>query len=81
MRFCCGFRGLQQLGGAEKRPQAHSDPREGVCSALLAIDHTDRRSDLETRLAQLEETLRDLTAKEAQRHDTETQLREAHIPA
>src|SRR5262245_13343465 len=50
MRFCGGFRALQQVSCPEKRPQTHGVAREGVRPALLPVDRTDGRTDDETGL-------------------------------
>src|SRR5712691_3339536 len=41
MRFCGGFLRLEQVSCPEKGPQTDGVAREGVRSALLAIDHAD----------------------------------------
>src|SRR3954449_7970673 len=52
MRFCGGFSHLQELGRTKERPQADGVAGERVHSALLAVDDADRRSALQTGLAQ-----------------------------
>jgi hypothetical protein len=52
MRFCGSFRALGQLSCPEEGPQADAVARKLVHSALLAIDHADRGSTLETGLAE-----------------------------
>ena len=49
MRICGGF---EDLGDLEERPQAHRMAREGVVTALLAVDHADRRLHAEAHLAE-----------------------------
>src|SRR6186997_1275968 len=51
MRFCGGFLRWKQVSCSKKRHQTHSAARESVHSALLAIQHADCDSALETGLA------------------------------
>ena len=52
MRFCGGFRGIQNLASTENRSEADALAAERLRSALLAIDHTDRRADDQTGLSE-----------------------------
>src|SRR5262249_52295463 len=51
MRFCWDFLRREQVSCPEERPQTDGVAREGVGSALLAIDHADRRAHHETGLS------------------------------
>jgi len=48
-RICGDF---EQLGGPEERAEAHRLPSEGIDAPFLAVDHADRRSDLQARVPQ-----------------------------
>src|ERR671931_378113 len=51
MRVCGTFCRFEQLLGAKKGPQADTEARETVRSALLAVDDAERRPALQTRCA------------------------------
>src|SRR5687768_10832747 len=52
MRFCGSFSHRHELARKEQRPQIHLVTGKSLAPALLPIDHADRGSALETRLAQ-----------------------------
>ena len=57
MRFCGGFLCREQVYCPKKGHKTHSAARESVHSALLAIDHADCDSTLQTGLAEPRESL------------------------
>src|SRR5688572_8439807 len=62
MRVCGTFTTRQEFSSPIERPQTHAETGESVGPALLAIDHADRISDLETGLTQRADRLEKRTS-------------------